>query len=127
MFASGTFERHGTWKEDIKGHLPQPEPLTGKTRFYMKNASQDHSSITNNPNPAHSREQQLFQAEIILNTDDVQKCLGRTYDYQETFLASAAKRQKVEVKLRDLSPEDAKLFAKAKDKELESWLATDTV
>ena len=128
MFVSGTpFERHDTWKEDIKGHLPQPEPWTGKTTFYMKNASQDHSSITNNPNPAHSREQQIFQAEIILNTDDVQKCLGRTYDYQETFLASAAKRQKVEVKLRDLTPEDAKLFAKAKDKELESWLATDTV
>eukprot|EP00435_Cladocopium_sp_Y103_P039315 s274_g10.t1 len=46
---------------------------------------------------------------------------------KETFLASAAKRQKVEVKIRDLSPEDVKLFDKAKDKELDSWLATDTV
>ena len=52
------------------------------------------------------------------------KCLGKTYDYQENYLASAAKKQKVEVEIKDLSPADQKLFSKAKDKELESWLAT---
>ena len=62
-----------------------------------------------------------------MTLDDFQKCLGKTYEYQESYLASAAKRQKVEVKVKDLSPEDQKLFAKAKDKELESWLSTDTV
>eukprot|EP00435_Cladocopium_sp_Y103_P034598 s1525_g9.t1 len=59
--------------------------------------------------------------------EDVQKCLGKTYGDQEIFLASAAKRQKVEVKVKDLSPEDRKLFQDAKNKEIDSWLATDTV
>ena len=62
-----------------------------------------------------------------MGLDDFKKCLGRTYEYQENFLAPTAKRQKIEVKTKDLTPEEAKLFAKAKDKELDSWLATDTV
>ena len=49
------------------------------------------------------------------------------YDYQENFLASAAKRQKVEVKMKDLKVDEIKMFQKAKEKELDSWLATDTV
>ena len=125
---SGTpFVRHDTWKEDIKSHLPQPEPRTGKTTFVITAQPGNQQPQANNSDTLPTTEHQIFQAEIILSADDVQKCLGRTYDYQETFLASAAKRQKVEIKLRDLTPEDAKLFAKAKDKELESWLATDTV
>ena len=72
-------------------------------------------------------EPKSIEAEILMTLDDFQKCLGKTYEYQESYLASAAKRQKVEVKVKDLSPEDQKLFAKAKDKELESWLSTDTV
>eukprot|EP00435_Cladocopium_sp_Y103_P028646 s1891_g7.t1 len=59
--------------------------------------------------------------------DEIYKCFGKTYEHQEIFLASAAKRQKVEVKIKDLTPEEAKLFAKAKDKEKDSWLSTDTV
>eukprot|EP00435_Cladocopium_sp_Y103_P045350 s1863_g13.t1 len=59
--------------------------------------------------------------------DEIHKCFGKTYEHQEIFLASAAKRQKVEVKIKDLTPEEAKLFAKAKDKEIDSWLSTDTV
>ena len=67
------------------------------------------------------------EAEIFLTIDDFHKCLGKPYDFQETFLASAAKKQKVEVKVKELSSEEQKLFLKAKDKELESWLSTDTV
>jgi hypothetical protein len=36
---------------------------------------------------------------------------GETYDFQENYLASAAKRQKVEVKIKELSVEDQKKFA----------------
>ena len=72
-------------------------------------------------------EHTVLHAEIQMGLDDFQKCLGRTYEYQENYLASTAKRQKIEVKTKDLTPEEAKLFAKAKDKELDSWLATDTV
>eukprot|EP00435_Cladocopium_sp_Y103_P002504 s5108_g1.t1 len=127
-FLSGTpFVRNDMWKNNVGSHLPQPEPWTGSTTFTLH----EQYKVLNQPETFHTTSQnlehQVFHAEILLSMDDINKCLGRTYDYQETFLASAAKRQKVEVKLRDLSPEDAKLFAKAKDKELESWLATDTV
>ena len=33
----------------------------------------------------------------------------------------------MEVKIKELNSEDQKLFTQAKDKELDSWLATDTV
>ena len=69
----------------------------------------------------------VLVAEIEMKRDDFNKYLGKTYDYQETYLASAAKRQKVEVKLKELSSEDLKLFKQAIEKEIESWLATDTV
>ena len=45
---------------------------------------------------------------------------GKTYDYQESYLATAAKRQKVEVKLKDLSPKESELFKQAKEKELKA-------
>lgn len=43
------------------------------------------------------------------------------------FVVSAAKRQKTEVTLSTLSPAERKLFDEAKDKELRSWLDTQTV
>ena len=127
--SGGTFERHETWRNDVSAHHPAPEPWTGTTIFHLKDPPQtpNHNShphdtynITHNP-------PNVNQYEIILTMDEVQKCLGRTYEGQEAFLASAAKRQKVEVKLRDLSPEDLELFKKAKAKEIDSWLSTDTV
>ena len=59
--------------------------------------------------------------------EEVQKCLGKTYGEQEILLASAAKRQKAEVKEKDLSPEERKMFLEAMNKEIDSWLATDTI
>ena len=46
---------------------------------------------------------------------------------QIAFLASAAKRQRAEIKERDLSPSEIKLFQGAKNKEIQSWLSTETV
>ena len=43
------------------------------------------------------------------------------------FLVSAAKKQKTEVKLTTLSPMERKLFADAKEKELQSWMDTQTI
>ena len=74
-----------------------------------------------------SLEQTVFHAEILMGMEDFQMCLGKTYEYQENYLASTATRQKAEIKTKDLTPEEAKLFAKAKDKELDSWLATNIV
>ena len=43
------------------------------------------------------------------------------------FLVSAAKRQKSEVRLRDLDPKEIELFKKAKQGEINNWLSTGTV
>ena len=50
-----------------------------------------------------------------------------TCDNQGNYLASAAKRRKAEVKLKDLNPKEMELSKQAKEKEISSGLATDTV
>ena len=126
-YASGSaFQRQEVWQENVSSHQPLPEPWTGCTSFELSdNAVPVQKS--NDDQSSSSAQPQAFHAEINLTMEDVQKCLGKTYDFQENFLASAAKRQKVEVKMKDLSPEEIKMFRLAKDKELDSWLATDTV
>ena len=123
--SGGPFQRVEEWRENVSAHLSQPEPWTGVTKFkVLEHEKQD--SLFSSENESHE-EPQCIEAEILMSLDDFQKCLGKTYDYQENFLATAAKRQKVEVKIRELNTEDQKLFAKAKEKELESWVSTETV
>ena len=125
-FVSGSdFSRTEPWRANVAAHLSQPEPWKGTTCFQIK----PRAALTDEHTTAHVTEKaaQGFEAEIYLTLDDFQKCLGQTYDYQESYLASAAKRQKVEVKMKELNSEDQKLFSQAKNKELDSWLATDTV
>jgi hypothetical protein len=44
-----------------------------------------------------------------------------------TFLVSAANKQRSEVRISNLNPQDRKLFEAAKAKEIDSWLSTETV
>ena len=44
-----------------------------------------------------------------------------------SFLVSAAKRQRSEVKISTLGTHDRKLFEEAKSKEVDGWLSTSTV
>ena len=130
QFLSGsTFERKETWRNDVAAHQPTPEPWTGTTTFFLQrnpSTSINPHHVSETYNIQHNPPT-VNQYEIILTMDEMQKCLGRSYEGQEAFLASAAKRQKVEVKLRDLSPDELELFKKAKSKEIDSWLSTDTV
>jgi len=122
-FASGgCFCRDESWQDNVQAHSVQPEPWTGTTKFQLKEPLADNPCFVSLGESAEN--QKCITAEICLTLDDFQKCLGKTYDHQENYLASAAKKQKVEVEIKDLSPADQKLFSKAKDKELESWLAT---
>jgi hypothetical protein len=130
--SGGLLTREDTWTDNIQSHVPMPEPWTGKTQFTIAHASVNHvqGEMAIDQNQCFDKTQQNHQimfAELEMTMDDFNKCLGKTYHDQEVYLASAAKRQKVEVKIRDLSAEDLKLFNQAKEKELDSWLATDTV
>ena len=68
-----------------------------------------------------------WRYEIEINASDIQH--WRQADPQEipTFLVTNAKKQRVEVQMSKLKPEDKKLFQKAKENEVQSWLDTGTV
>ena len=125
FMSGGQFERNEEWKDNVQAHSVQPEAWTGISKFQLVLPMPENPCLMNQEEP--EQKPQCLQAEVLLTLDDFQKCLGKTYEYQESYLASAAKKQKVEVKIKDLNSEEQKLFAKAKEKELDSWLATDTV
>ena len=104
----GQFQKVEEWTKNVSAHLSQPEPWTGKTKFPIQSDEVQHTCHLTSHEPAG--EPQCLEAEILMTIDDFHKCLGRTYDYQENFLASAAKRQKVEVKIRELNADDQNFF-----------------
>eukprot|EP00435_Cladocopium_sp_Y103_P071338 s690_g37.t1 len=133
-FVSGSpFRREEQWTNNVQSHVPFPEPWIGTSQFVIGSPAMSSTEEVNNT--IHDDDQQIetstvhqvMFAEIEMGIDDFNKCLGKTYDYQEVYLASAAKRQKVEVKTKDLGPEEIKLFQQAKEKEVSSWLSTETV
>ena len=65
--------------------------------------------------------------QIELDANDITKMYQSAEEEQVALLVSAAKKQRSEVKLRDLTNEDRKLFDAAKNKELQSWLDTGTI
>eukprot|EP00434_Breviolum_minutum_P029213 symbB.v1.2.025839.t2/scaffold2536.1/size76742/5 len=73
------------------------------------------------------QEDQCWCFEVEVNTHDIAKWKHSSHPQEMSFLVSAAKRQRSEVKLNTLTPEQRKLFVEAKDKEIGSWLSTNTV
>ena len=72
------------------------------------------------------RQDQYWECEILLNNQDIQHL--RKSDVDATaFLVSSAKKQRAEVKLKDLTAEQKREFDKAKEKEVDQWLSTGTV
>ena len=73
------------------------------------------------------QEDQCWCLEVEVNNHDIAKWKHSSNPEEMSFLVSAAKRQRSEVKLSTLSPDQRKLFIDAKDKEIGSWLSTNTV
>lgn len=61
-----------------------------------------------------------------MNHQDIQQLRKPEVD-ATAFLVSSAKKQRSEVKLKDLTTEQKKDFEKAKEKEVDQWLSTGTV
>ena len=70
--------------------------------------------------------EQYWECEIFLNHQDIQQ-LRKTEVDATAFLVSSAKKQRSEVKLKDLTEAQKAEFAKAKEKEVDQWLSTGTV
>ena len=112
------------WKDNIEAHQSMCNAWTGQTIFEV------HDDL---PIPEHtinlcqSECHPAFEMTIELEEHEILSCTRMSHKEQVSFLASAAKRQKVEVKEKDLSDDDRRLFLKAKEKEIASWLSTETV
>eukprot|EP00434_Breviolum_minutum_P032343 symbB.v1.2.028601.t2/scaffold3045.1/size120917/6 len=72
------------------------------------------------------RQDQYWECEILLNNQDIQHLRKSEVD-ATAFLVSSAKKQRAEVKLKDLTVEQKREFDKAKEKEVDQWLSTGTV
>ena len=65
--------------------------------------------------------------EILITEEDLDQWRTEDNPHEMAFLASAAKKQRSEIKLKDLSSEDLQKFNRAKQGEINNWLSTQTV
>ena len=68
-----------------------------------------------------------WRCEIIVNEEDVCQWQLEDNPTEMAFLATAAKRQRSEVKMTQLTKEERKEFDNAKQTEVQNWLKTGTV
>lgn len=112
------------WKGNIEAHQSMCNVWTGQTIFEVK----DDLPIPEQTSCFSLQEENTaFEISLVLEEHEILTCTRMTHKDQVNFLASAAKRQKVEVKEKDLDETDRQLFLKAKEKEISSWLSTETV
>ena len=121
------WEIQDIWSYAVEAHRPLPLNWTGCTWFTIKESFQStHGSTKIITNP--KGQAKGFEMALVLSVSEVEQCLQKEIpDDQIAFLASAAKRQKVEVREKDLTPGELELFLQAKNKEVNSWLSTETV
>lgn len=70
---------------------------------------------------------QCWKMEVQIDQRDIDNWKNEIDPSEHCFLATAAKRQRSEVRLSELNPQDRALFEKAKDSEVQNWLKTGTV
>ena len=70
---------------------------------------------------------QVWRIEIDITPKDIDNWKEESQPSCMAFVVSAAKKQRAEVKLSDLTDRDRMLFEEAKKKEVESWISTETV
>ena len=70
---------------------------------------------------------QAWRCEVLLTESDIQDWRREENPFECAFLATAAKRQRSEVKLSTLDHNEKAEFQKAKDQEIQNWLKTGTI
>jgi len=114
-----------SWIHKTSPPWEHSKPWTGHTIFHIHHEPDTHDS----PEPQdilHVSEEQCFAIEIFLTAEDENNILREPIDHW-CHVASAVKRQRAEIKLRDLTPEEMKEFREAQGKEISQWLDTGTV
>ena len=73
-------------------------------------------------NPPEPSEHQCFMIEVPMSKQDILKWASSEHPEELAQVASASKRARAEVQIKDLSPSERKLFDAAKESELTCWL-----
>ena len=89
--------------------------------------SSDEELFMEENNVLHVEHDQCWRFEVDISQHDVSLWRQENQPREMAFLVSAAKRQRSEVKLTQLTEEDRRRFHQAKLKEVDSWLSTETV
>eukprot|EP00435_Cladocopium_sp_Y103_P014084 s526_g3.t1 len=77
--------------------------------------------------PLMPHEHQCFMLEVPMSRQDIIHWSQAAHPEELAQVASASKRARAEVQLKDLSAEDRKLFSAAKEAELSCWLQTSAL
>eukprot|EP00435_Cladocopium_sp_Y103_P074513 s963_g49.t1 len=116
------------WRGNMQAHMSMPVLWTGQTIFTIK---PEHVSSCPTQqqyiNFCSEQPQKRYEISLVLEAHEIMTCSRQEPVQQIAFLASSAKKQKSEVKERNLTPQDKALFSAAKTKEIVSWLSTETV
>ena len=75
----------------------------------------------------HVDNDQCWKLEVDISSQDISNWKAADRPAELTFIATAAKRQRSEVKLAQLTAADREKFHQAKLKEIDSWISTETI
>ena len=75
----------------------------------------------------HLDSSQAWKFEVDICQQDINRWKQETNPTEMAFLVTAAKKQRSEVKMHDLTIKEQHMFQQAKDKEIDSWIQTGTV
>ena len=78
------------------------------------------------PTQATADDQLVWRFELTTDMSDIQQWQSEE-DFSEAFLVTATKKQRVEVKLHELTKEEQAEMKVAKDSEIKNWISTQTV
>ena len=124
----GSWKHHDAWRANIQGHQRLPTAWTGQTVFMIKPEYLSQCPTAEQVANVRSFETTKgYEICLTLDVDDLDHCCRQDYDSQVAYLASSAKKQRSEVKEKDLTPSEKAMFQQAKTKEINSWLSTETV
>ena len=121
---------HVFWCQDVPGSsLDQPlhEWLTFQPGMETSEVCLAEDEMPILYQPLEPLENQCFMLEVPLSKQDLLKWSYDPRPQELACVASASKRARAEVQLKDLTAEDRRLFDIAKDSELNCWLQTSAL
>ena len=129
----GKFHNHQEWDfrdkwfETVDAHAALPMHWYGESCFVIKPEYRKQASEIVYQASIDETHPKGWSISIELDQEQLNRCLELSEKDQVSFLATSAKKQRSEVREKDLTPGEIEQFLQAKTKEVTSWLSTHTV